>query len=369
MDVALDTNALVSDWWLSGVGSELSRYLRASRSKLLLHEVVWIELEAKYGRNWREWSNKASRFIGSGRSDLESLGEKTALAWRDNFFRVFRHDILERVPLNGDHLRSIVEHLAQRRPPSSKGGEEFRDVALWLGLLDYVGAHPDRLPLAIVSNDGGFHGDEFKADLEKHGLDIRFFNTLPAFLSAEHKRVPPAGLILSGQGQVTGGWLTIAGQNRGPRFTLEGDGFAFSNEGAEPGNVDGVAEGTLCRPGSRISLGATFAGGFGLGAGPVRLGEKSFDRLYYGGAITFTGAVDVPTSNKQDVVVEVEAPFKFDGTFRGSVYSSTSPDPDTPIFDLHLEGRGTARLNLVGFADRTHGWLFWFRSLTYTFHP
>lgn len=99
--------------------------------------------------------------------------------------------------------------------------------------------------LAIVSNDGGFHGDEFKADLEKRGLDIRLFTSLQSFLSAEHKRVPPAGLILSGQRQVTGGSLTIAGWNTGPRFTLEGDGLAFSNEGAEPGNVDAEAD---CTP-------------------------------------------------------------------------------------------------------------------------
>ena len=367
MDVALDTNVLVSDWWLKGLASELCRYLRAARSKLLLHEVVLIELEAKYGRDWREWSNKASSFIGPGQPALESLGEKMAAARRDNFFRVFRQDILERLPLNGDHLRSIVEHLAQRKPPSSKGGEQFRDVALWLGLLDYVGAHPDRLPITIVSNDRGFHGNEFKADLENRGLDIRVFPSLQSFIFAEHKRVPPAGLILSGQRKVVGGSLTIAGRNTGPRFTLEGDGFAFSNEGAELGNVDAVAECLLCQGGSRISLGATFAGGFGLGAGPARILEKSFDRLYYSGAIAFQGAVDVPVSNEQDVALE--APFRFDGLLRGSVYSQMSTDPDAPIFDLHLEGRGTAQLNLTGVDDQPHAGLFFFRSLTYTFHP
>lgn len=62
----------------------------------------------------------------------------------------------------------------------------------------------------------------------------------------------------------------------------------------------------------------------------MRLGEKSFDRLYYAGAIAFKGAVDVPVSNEQDV--EVDAPFQFDGFLRGSVYSQMSPDPDTPIF-------------------------------------
>jgi len=369
MDVATDTNALALDWWLSGVGSELSRYLRTSRSKLILHEVVWIELEAKYGREWKEWSNRASRFIGSGRSDLESLGEKTAAAWRDNFLRVFRDDIVERVPLNGDHLRSIVEHLAQRKPPSSKGGEQFRDVALWLGLRDHFGAHPGRLPLAIVSNDSGFHGAEFKADLQKLGLDIRLFTDLQSFLSAEHKRVPPVGLILSGQRQVTGGSLTIADLNRGPRFTLEGDDFAFSNEGADPGNVNAVTECTLCNGGSLVSLGATFSGGFGLGYGPVRLLGKSFDRLYYSGAITFQGAVNVPVSGSNGQEVAVEAPFQFDGFIRGSVYGHMGPDPDTPIFDLHLAGSGTAQLNLIAVDDQPRGWLFLFNSLTYNFQP
>ncbi len=111
-----------------------------------------------------------------------------------------------------------------------------------------------------------------------------------------------------------------------------------------------------------------FAGELTLGSGPAVVAGTSYPQLYYTGTIEFRGAVQVPFVELS--VVEISAPFDFDGLLGGYTSNPFVGNPGDPVFSSMLRGNGMAMLRLSSYFDRgLQRRLFNFQSITYNFQP
>ena len=166
---------------------------------------------------------------------------------------------------------------------------------------------------------------------------------------------------------VTNGSLSVAGPSAGPLFAFAGHNLAVSNRGGNPG-LTAATFCSPCRAGSTVSLLSRFAGELTLGNGPAVVAGTSYPQLYYTGTIEFRGAVQVPFVELS--VVEISAPFEFDGLLGGYTSNPFVSNPGDPIFSSMLRGNGMATLHLSSYFDKgLDRRLFSFQSITYNFQP
>lgn len=166
---------------------------------------------------------------------------------------------------------------------------------------------------------------------------------------------------------VTNGSLSVAGPSAGPLFAFAGHNLAVSNRGGNPG-LTAATFCSPCRAGSTVSLLSRFAGELTLGNGPAVVAGTSYPQLYYTGTIEFRGAVQVPFVELS--VVEISAPFEFDGLLGGYTSNPFVGNPGDPIFSSMLRGNGMATLHLSSYFDKgLDRRLFSFQSITYNFQP
>jgi PIN domain len=369
MLVALDTNILFTDLWLTSRDMKtLLEFLRIKRGKILLFEVVDIEVEARFIEDCEKNLRKTERYI----QNLPTESEAT-LEWRNNFEQKLNSDILERVPLDDSILRDTVYRLAKRIPPSSSNGEQFRDVVLWLGLLKYAQTITPQTPIILISEDSDFRrqkdGNSLHPILQKEitdlGLDIRYCRNIQEFIKKEGIMTYVESDVFSGGIELTDGFLSVPGYQRGPRFKLIGPYIIIINDGGDPGNVH-AWRCSPCEVGTQISLGSYFVGSLTLGFGPANIQGRDYPHIFYSGIMNFGGAEKIVIS--KDTGNQIEGGFTFTATIRGYTKNPFIGDPGKAVFDVELKGKGTATLELGFHDDARHGRLYDFRSLTYRFH-
>lgn len=196
MDVLLDTNAVLANS-IDGVAFKaLRKYLRKTRSTLLLPFVVLEELCAQR----RTQIQKLERDIEGVYKDLvrlfPAITAKPPALDASIGLRAYRQELLksaEKVEIlenSPEHLNELVRRLAGRIPPSSPNGEEARDVLVWLTLL----AVGRERRVAFVSGDrraffkdGKLRG-ELTSDLIGFEKNVEAFCGVDDLLRVHHGR-------------------------------------------------------------------------------------------------------------------------------------------------------------------------------------
>jgi|GEM_PF-3532455 len=199
MHVAVDTNALRAAGLESPAIRSLDSYLSRTRSTLLLPSVVVEELCASRLTDLRE----LQRSLASVAKDLSRLAPSSTFApppidedalvaeYRGKLFELAAEvQILEN---KEEDLPELVRRLANRIRPASEGGEEARDVLLWLSVR-----HVAREKfVALISND---HKAFYKskdsvelhptlvADLGEHIDNVSTYSSVDSFLRANNER-------------------------------------------------------------------------------------------------------------------------------------------------------------------------------------
>ena len=164
---------------------------------------------------------------------------------------------------------------------------------------------------------------------------------------------------------ITQGYLSVLA-NSGPRFQLLSPtppAWVLTNESADQGNVP-LQSGPLAV--GAHSIGATFAGELGLGAGPARVGATAYPKLWYSGTLNFVGNITL-TMGMTEPVIAVRA-FNMTGHLRGYLANPFIGDPGTAVFDSNVSGKGKAVILLTSIMQGTSR-LFWLTSFTYHFTP
>lgn len=380
MYIAIDTNVLSNDLRLRSKGVKaFIQYLRNTNSRLLLSDIVRIEIEA----NFKRQSRGALKDLDSALRNLNRLGIKDVLSlntdimfesalstWRQDISSILSENIFEQIPIYSDLLEEVARRLAERIPPSSAKGEEYRDCVIWASLLRYAQNNPSHSPIALISNDGGFSDDkvclrpELQAELTERNLLIQYYSSLENFLKDKNSEVPEEDVYSGGEMRLTGGSLIVQGLFGGPVFQFIGPGFTISNKGADQGNV-GASRCSPCRAGERLSLNSTFAGELGLGSGPSSIKGKQYPHLYYSGIIDFYGETEIEESESPQV--SVIGKFTLSGLMKGYENNPFIAYPGSSVFDVKLSGSGTATVELSRFPIASDEHHYSFRSITYRF--
>ncbi|NYF51086.1 PIN domain-containing protein [Tunturiibacter gelidoferens] len=199
MNVVLDTNAIVSLGLTNPAFGSLRDYLRKTKSRLLLPEVVLEELRAqrrsavsKSVRKGLEADKELAASVPGYRpvvKHLNRIDPETAADALEADLKTLT-DKVSTVENQPADLKELVRRLANRIPPASPAGEEARDVLIWLAVLRL--ARKDEL--AFVTGDKkAFHKDgNLKPELEKElnsvSNAVAVYEGLDAFLKVHHAR-------------------------------------------------------------------------------------------------------------------------------------------------------------------------------------
>jgi len=210
MNVALDANVLIADPWL---GSQRMRalldYVTKTRSYIVLHEVVELEVKAHHKRTFAEDARKVQTILtqvgrrglmGLPEFDQDRVSDETFTAWERHFHDVLGPNLVYRVPSTGHHYEEAVRRAIERVPPCSNSREGIRDAIIWLDLLE-MSRFPSKIGrVAFVSEntkdfaqaDKRSLREELAQDLSKYEAEITYFSSLQRFLKAH---VEPVGHI------------------------------------------------------------------------------------------------------------------------------------------------------------------------------
>jgi hypothetical protein len=199
MHVAVDTNALRAAGLESPAMRSLASYLSRTRSTLLLPSVVVEELCASRLTELQE----LQRSLASVAKDLLRLAPCSAFAPppidKDELVAEYHGKLLElaaevQVLENKEEdLSELVRRLANRIRPASEGGEEARDVLLWLSVRRV--AREQHVTL-ISSDHKAFYKSKdsvelhptLVTDLGEHADNVSAYSSVDSFLRANNER-------------------------------------------------------------------------------------------------------------------------------------------------------------------------------------
>lgn len=209
MNVALDANILIADPWL---GSQRIRalldYVLKTRSYIVLHEVVELEVKAHHKRTFAEDARRVQSIltqvgrrglVGLPEFDQDRASEETFATWERHFHDVLGPNVVYRVPSSGHHHEEAVRRAIERVPPCSNSGG-IRDAIIWLDLLE-MSRFPSNIgQVAFVSENtkdfaqvgNSSLREELVQDLNKYEAEVTYYSSLQSFLK-EH--VEPVGHI------------------------------------------------------------------------------------------------------------------------------------------------------------------------------
>lgn len=197
MDVLLDSSAIRASGLNSPAFGSLQEYLSRTKARLLLPSVVLEELCAQCRREIEE----ARQRVSSANEDLKRLVPGFAPAKNpkidvEDAVASYRAQLersaakVEIVENSSRDFKELVRRLANRIPPASPGGEEARDVLVWLCVLS-TGPQQE---VAFVSGDKRAFFDEgslrkgLQRDLKTVPGKVEVYLGIDEFLKAHHRR-------------------------------------------------------------------------------------------------------------------------------------------------------------------------------------
>jgi hypothetical protein len=163
MNVVLDSNIYCSDFFMGSKRFEiLFDYLKKTNSKLIVPQIVYQEIAAVYERELLSKMNKFNKsFDDFGRMLVDKPAEKINVDVKEQskkylIYFLNKLNIKEEgiIPYKDEYLKDIIKRALLRERPCTEKGEEFRDVLIWLTVLDSARASNGK-ELIFISNN--FH--------------------------------------------------------------------------------------------------------------------------------------------------------------------------------------------------------------------
>lgn len=204
MDIVLDSNIFRSDFLMNSMRFQLVfDYLKKTNSEIIVPQIVYQEIIALYERELKERFEKFKRCkenlegisIGKIKQDfiidLEEEVERYADFFKDKL-KIRKEDI---VPYKDSYLGEIVKRSVDRIKPCSDNGKEFRDVLLWLTVLDIAKSPNSKEAILISNNTHEFSSDGVSLhpvlldEAKQAGLSIKYFKSLDQFIEAHAVKI------------------------------------------------------------------------------------------------------------------------------------------------------------------------------------
>ncbi len=200
MRVILDTNIIRQDMLLRSPRVDLLLdFLSKTRGRLKIPDIVYQEIRALYVREIKRHHSQLEKSrrklqdliidhdISHVELDMDAQADRYVQHLR-NRLNLCDSDI---VPYKNDYLPDVVRRATNRLHPFTEERKEFRDVLLWLTILDICASQKEDTVVLISNNTKDFADKEgkklhpalAKEALDK-GFDIRYYQSLDNFLEA-----------------------------------------------------------------------------------------------------------------------------------------------------------------------------------------
>lgn len=207
MRIILDTNILRNDYFFNSYQFRiLQDFVRKTFSTIVIPEIVFDELVALYKRDLLFHE----RNIRKSQNNLESLLEGTNIHFEklkldiDEVVKEYTEYIKNRLgKINVEFpeyqdlfLREVVRRSNERIKPISDKGEEFRDVILWLTILDYLKKERFDETVFISNNIRDFADvsqtslhQQLQDDLKSQNSTLTYYKSLNDFIDYRVKEI------------------------------------------------------------------------------------------------------------------------------------------------------------------------------------
>lgn len=199
----MDSNVFIKDPWLRSQRIRaLLDYLTKTPYRMVLSEVVEVEVRARRRREFEEKAAGAAASLAKGRKagviglpDLDARGavEKTMRAWESRWDEVVDAASARRVGVRAEDAAEAARRAAFREAPCSPEGEGMRDALIWLALVadaaDSEGGSGEH-GLAFISentkdlaaSDGRSLREGLLGDVRGQGSRLSYYASLDDFL-------------------------------------------------------------------------------------------------------------------------------------------------------------------------------------------
>lgn len=200
MIVILDTNIIRQDLLLRSPKIDLLLdFLSKTRGRLVLPDITYQEVRAVYVREIKRHHSRLEK----ARCTLQDLTFDHKIppvklddnAHAERYVQHLRKRLnltdTDIVPYKNEYLPDVVRRATNRLHPFTDERKEFRDVLLWLTILDICAAHKEKTVVFISGNTKDFgdkESDKLHPALAKEaadkGLAVRYYLSLDEFFKA-----------------------------------------------------------------------------------------------------------------------------------------------------------------------------------------
>ncbi len=194
MHVILDTNILVNNYRLDTPRFQaLFSYLKKTKSKLLIPELVMSELLKKYKEHLFEYSDRLNKdnrilFGDTEMSNVEQLNNK----YQQQLLKLFSDKKITLLKAKNHASKKLFERALNAIPPFDSSGRGFRDTLIWLDIIDTIKDSPDYFCF-ITANTKDFGSSKLSENLQKdigtNPEKLLYFNSIEAFLTVYGEQI------------------------------------------------------------------------------------------------------------------------------------------------------------------------------------
>lgn len=199
--VVPDTNVLTSNHLLqTAAGSALADILSRGNGRILLPEVVELEIKNVLGRKLVEDAQRAAARV----EGLEAIIQKKILHLPDTTTMnaaieqrlAELEPLMLREPFSFEIAQAALMRVIEKRPPSGSNNEQFRDCCIWEHCLRLGKSYE----VHLVTADGDFYearkpenglAEQLRSELKSQNASVVAYPTLPKCVERLSPSVPP----------------------------------------------------------------------------------------------------------------------------------------------------------------------------------
>ncbi len=162
---------------------------------------------------------------------------------------------------------------------------------------------------------------------------------------------------------ITSGSLFASGLIGGPIYSFTGTNFSVTAIGGDSGFINA----RFCHPcvsGDAVSPNSRFEG-VTLGRGTVTLNGRTFNNIFIGGSLMFTGP-DIIMPVTEPTTFTLTTPFTLSGFLDGCLEPHLFCQ--TIVFSTEVSGSGLASIQFQAYLDFQGRTVIEYRNITYTFN-
>lgn len=205
MKIVLDSNIICSDYLMTGSKFQmLFDFAGKTENIIYVPQIAYEEILGKYRRKLTEdflkidtQQNHLQRILvdpglnNTSEDEIEQYIDK----YKQHLAEIMALNQIRSIQNSNDYLPEVVHRAVNQIHPFTKHRKEFRDVLIWLAVLDLAEGSDEKEVTIISLNSTDFSDNEnqlhpdLQAEASKRGLSINLVSSLGKFLEQHATKI------------------------------------------------------------------------------------------------------------------------------------------------------------------------------------